>query len=96
MKSTLIDRLTVSLYEETLDDKILQEIMRRSFPFKFRGQKLKEIAMVYFRQNNPLLVKEIESELKGMVEPSKSTVNNGDVTTVEPPVKKRSAKFDTW
>jgi hypothetical protein len=61
MKSKLIDRFTVSFYEETYIDEILLEAANR-FNQRFRGNKIKEWAFEYLK-SNPELIKELEREL---------------------------------
>lgn len=65
MKSTLKDRFTVSFYEETLNDKILLEVLNRMCQSRFRGNKIKELAYEALRQQMPEVVKEIEKSIKG-------------------------------
>jgi hypothetical protein len=62
MKSKLIDRFTVSFYEETYIDKILLTAANRFCSQRFRGNKIKEWAFEYLK-SNPELIKELEKEL---------------------------------
>lgn len=64
VRSSKIDMITVSFYEEWFEDKILLEILNRKSQKKLRGYNLKTMVLEYCKLVNPELVREIENEIK--------------------------------
>lgn len=93
--SNLVEAFRCAFYEETRDDMILLEFLNRRSQKKFRGQKVKELAMEYLRLTNPDVIKQIEKDLD-----KPKIVKNNEETTIsaekEIPQNKTIKGMETW
>jgi hypothetical protein len=84
MKSNLKDRFTVSFYDETYNDKILLEALNRMCQPRFRGNKLKELALIGLKVQMPDIIKEVEKILN-------NDINKEVAITKQKNTRKKSA-----